>query len=204
MAASADKAAAALEEQAQRVKQFQVGAGNYTCYTYPACLPWGRRGRAVGGSRSPGGARCRLWRYHFCPAPPTHLPAHLPPQTQMQDNLGERLRLLAELHWSLPRPASRAEQRFAHEQLPAYEAAAAALQEDAQALRARVGSLQRKLRSVGEAAANAAAAAGAAAVPPHQLRRVREALAEQEQQIGANQQRLAVLDAAVAAAAVQG
>ena len=113
---------------------------------------------------------------------------------------------MAELHWSLPRPPSRAEQRFAQELLPAFEAAAAALQDDARALRARVGSLQRKLRSVGEAAAGAAAVGGGvagarAAVPPHQLRRVREALAEQEQQIGANQQRLAVLEEAVAAAA---
>lgn len=118
-----------------------------------------------------------------------------------QDNLSERLSLLAELHWSLPRPPSRAEQRFAQEQLPAFEAAAAALQDDARALRARVSTLQRKLRSVGEAAAGAAAVAGGAAVPPHQLRRVREALAEQEQQIGSNQQRLAVLEEAAAAAA---
>ena len=138
------------------------------------------------------------------------LPA-LPPQ----ENLGERLRLLAELHWSLPRPTSRAEQRFASEQLPAFEAAAAALGEDARALRARVSSLQRKLRSMGEVAAGAAALGGAgsspagalagagaaAALPPHQLRRVREALTEQEAQIAGNQQRLAVLEEAVAAAA---
>lgn len=129
-----------------------------------------------------------------------------------QENLGERLRLLAELHWALPRPTSRAEQRFASEQLPAFEAAAAALEEDARALRARGSSLQRKLRSMGEAAAGAAALRGgggataglagaSAALPPHQLRRVREALAEQEAQIGANQQRLEVLEEAVAAAA---
>jgi nuclear pore complex protein Nup88 len=128
----------------------------------------------------------------------------------VQENLGERLRLLAELHWALPRPTSRAEQRFASDQLPAFEAAAAALEEDARALRARVSSLQRKLRSMGEVAAGAAALGGggaaglagaAAALPPHQLRRVREALAEQEAQIGANQQRLEVLEEAVAAAA---
>lgn len=125
---------------------------------------------------------------------------------RFQENLSERLRLLAELHWSLPHPPSRAEQLFAHEQLPAFEAAAAALQDDARALRARVSTLQRKLRSMGDVAAGAAAvAAGSAAVPPHQLRRVREALAEQEQQIGSNQQRLAVLEeAAAAAAAVRG
>ena len=126
-----------------------------------------------------------------------------PPAHPLQVNLGERLRLLAELHWALPRPPSRAEQRFAGEQLPAFEAAAAALEEDARALRARVGSLQRKLRSVGEAAAVSAAlgGGGGGSVPPHQLRRVREALSEQEQLIGANQQRLAVLEQAVAAAA---
>ncbi|KAL4422420.1 hypothetical protein ABPG75_008617 [Micractinium tetrahymenae] len=119
---------------------------------------------------------------------------------QFQENLGERLRLLAELHWSLPRPPSHAEQRFAAEQLPAFEAAAEALEEDARALRARVASLQRKLRSLGEVAAGAAGGTGAAAVPLHQLRRVREALGEQEALIGANQQRLAVLEEAVAAA----
>lgn len=136
---------------------------------------------------------------HITPAP--YAPLCLP-----QENLSERLRLLAELHWSLPHPPSRAEQLFAHEQLPAFEAAAAALQDDARALRARVSTLQRKLRSMGDVAAGAAAvAAGSAAVPPHQLRRVREALAEQEQQIGSNQQRLAVLEeAAAAAAAVRG
>ncbi|KAL4436121.1 hypothetical protein ABPG77_005569 [Micractinium sp. CCAP 211/92] len=117
---------------------------------------------------------------------------------QFQENLGERLRLLAELHWSLPRPPSQAEQRFAAEQLPAFEAAAAALEEDARALRARFAALQRKLRSVGEAAAGAAG--GPVAVPPHQLRRVREALAEQEALIAANHQRLAVLEQAVAGA----
>lgn len=127
----------------------------------------------------------------------------------LQENLGDRLRLLAELHWSLPRPASRAEQRFEREQLPAFEAAAAALEEDARALRARVASLQRKLRSMGEAAASAAVlgggAGGGAAMPPHQLRRVREALADQEELIDANQQRLGVLEGAVAAvAAVRG
>ncbi|EFN60146.1 hypothetical protein CHLNCDRAFT_49671 [Chlorella variabilis] len=127
---------------------------------------------------------------------------------QFQGNLGERLRLLAELHWALPRPPSRAERRFADEQLPAFEAAATALEEDARALRTRVSLLQRKLRSVGQVAAGAAALGGgtaAAVLPPHQLRRVREALAEQEQQIGANQQRLSVLEeAAAVAAAVHG
>lgn len=118
----------------------------------------------------------------------------------LQENLGQRLRLLAELHWSLPRPPSQAEQRFAAEQLPAFEAAAEALEGDARALRARVASLQRKLRSLGEAAAGAAAGLGPAAVPPHQLRRVRGALAEQEALIAANHQRLAVLEQAVAAA----
>lgn len=132
-----------------------------------------------------------------------HAPPSARPPTWLQENLGDRLRLLAELHWSLPRPPSRAEQRFSHEQLPAFEAAAAALEEDARALRARVSSLQRKLRSMGEAAAATTAAAGAAAVPPHQLRRVREALADQEDQIAGSQQRLAVLEQAVAAAAVR-
>ena len=83
--------------------------------------------------------------------------------TPPQHNLGERLRLLAELHWSLPRPPSHAEQRFAADQLPGFEAAAAALEEDARALRARVSALQRKLRSMGEAAAAAAGSGDGAA-----------------------------------------
>jgi nuclear pore complex protein Nup88 len=125
---------------------------------------------------------------------------------RLQRNLSERLRLLAELHWALPRPPSRAERAFAARQLPAAEEAAAALRDDAAALRARAAALRRRLRSLGEAAAGAAALSGAApAVPPHQLRRVREALAEQEAQIAANQQRLAVLEEAVTmAAAVRG
>lgn len=132
--------------------------------------------------------------------------AALPPSPhsrRLQENLGDRLRLLAELHWSLPRPPSLAEQRFAAEQLPAFEAAAAALEEDARALRTRVTALHRKLRSLGEAAAGVAVAAGGAAVPLHQLRRVREALAEQEALIGANQQRLLVLEQVVTGAGPQ-
>jgi nuclear pore complex protein Nup88 len=128
---------------------------------------------------------------------------------QLQGNLAERLRLLAELHWALPRPPSHAEQRFALEQLPAYEEAAALLEADAHALRARIASLHRRLRSVGQAAAGSVAAsagesvdgASTPSIPAHQLRRVREALGEQEAQIASNQQRLAVLEAAVAVAA---
>lgn len=117
----------------------------------------------------------------------------------LQANLADRLRLLAELHWSLPRPPSAAERRFQEEELPSLEAAAAALETEVKSLAGRSATVARRLRSLGDAAEAAVVSTppDEATPPPAQLRRMREALRGQEALVQACMQRLAVLEGAL-------
>ncbi len=125
--------------------------------------------------------------------------ARLARAAALQDNLAARLRLLAELHWALPQPASRAEAALRDEELPALEAAAARAEGAAADAAGRLAALRRQLRPLGEAAAAARPAADAAP-PPAQLRRVREALCEHERAIRAAAAQVGALRAALATA----
>lgn len=119
----------------------------------------------------------------------------------MAENISRRLHLLAELHWALPRPVSEAEVAFKREELPSMEEAARKLGSDVMAISGRVSSLQRALKPMSAAVPPTGVAKGAS-VPHSQLRQVRELLAEHDRAIRAAKQQAAVLQEALAAAAV--
>jgi hypothetical protein len=114
---------------------------------------------------------------------------------QFQTNLTARLRLLAELHWATPRPPSDVDLAFRHSELPSMEASASKLWDDVAGLRARASELMRSVRSVEQAAGEAGPQ-----VPPAQLRRVRDALAEHDRAIRAAMRRVTELGDALSGA----
>lgn len=120
------------------------------------------------------------------------LDARMGRMAELQTNLAARLSLLAQLHWSLPRPPSHAERSFKESELPGFERGTRQLEGDIKELQGRVHDLQRKARSMGQVAA--AQAALAVQVPPQQLRRMREVLSKQEGQIEANLSLLGMLE----------
>jgi hypothetical protein len=107
---------------------------------------------------------------------------------KLQANLEARIRLLAKLHWSLPRPASAAERALAARELPALEAAAASLATDILSLARRVAALH---------LAPAAPPRAAPAPPAAQLARARAVAAAAAAATAAASRQAAALDAAV-------
>jgi hypothetical protein len=114
---------------------------------------------------------------------------------RLHANLHERLQLLTELHWSLPHPLGAAEKDFRDRELPGLERAHAQLQRDAADARQRVAALR--------AAPRSGAGGPSAAVPPAQLRRVREALALQAEVVAASLESLSLMESAVLDAGMQ-
>jgi hypothetical protein len=103
----------------------------------------------------------------------------------VQHNLDERLRLLASLHWSVPRPLSDAELSLGR-QLDRWEAAAR---------EAELGwrPLQKRLAAMVAASSSSSGGGGgkaAASIPPSQLPRLHAALAQNQQIVAATTSRL--------------
>lgn len=120
----------------------------------------------------------------------------------LADNLSRRMHLLAELHWALPRPRSQAEVAFLREELPAMEEAAKRMGEEVAAASARAAALRRQCASLGGSGGGGGSSGGSwdASVPPSQLRKVREMLAEHERAIGVAKQQMEALKHAIMAA----
>lgn len=102
--------------------------------------------------------------------------------TDLHDNLEARFRLLASLHWSLPQPMSAAEASFSAKDLPALERIAADLKRKCRDAASRVNAAQ----DAAAAQPRLHAAQQPPALPPSQVRRVREALGEQAAVLVAN------------------
>lgn len=116
---------------------------------------------------------------------------------QMQVNLEERLRLLAELHVAIPRPVSVAEQRFAKGELPELEGAVRDMVADIKMIRGRAAYIK--------ATGGGTNTTGTFSmhVPPAQMKRLKEALDQHGQGIMMALDRLSVLESALNAQEAQ-
>jgi nuclear pore complex protein Nup88 len=96
----------------------------------------------------------------------------------MSENIGDRVKLLAELHWAVPRHATEAEKQFQHIELPMLESSTAALGQEVGMLRAQAAAI--KSSSLVESPGKTRSAGHAAHIPPHILRNMRETLSQHD------------------------
>ena len=96
----------------------------------------------------------------------------------MSENIGDRVKLLAELHWAVPRQATEAEKQFQHTELPLLESSTAALGHEVGMLRAQAAAIKSTLLL--ESPGKTRSAGHTEHVPPHILRNMRETLSEHD------------------------
>jgi hypothetical protein len=114
---------------------------------------------------------------------------------QMQTNLEERLRLLAELHVAIPRPVSVAEKRFAEVELPELEGAVRGMVGEIKMIRGRAAHI--KATGGGGGGNGAIINSNSMHVPPAQMKRLMEALEQHGRGILMALDRLSMLESAL-------
>lgn len=96
----------------------------------------------------------------------------------MAQNIEDRIKLLAELHWAVPRPPSDAEREFKAYQLPMLERNTAALAEEVSMLCAQAALLKKNAEDSNKRGWPMRAATQ---ISPQQLRKIREMLMEHDE-----------------------
>jgi hypothetical protein len=122
---------------------------------------------------------------------------------QMQINLEERLRLLAELYVAIPRPVSVAEKRFAEGELPELEGAVRDMVGELKMIRGRAAHIKATGSGGGTGSSGAIINSNSMYVPPAQMKRLKEALDQHGQGILMALDRLSMLESALDAQEAQ-
>ncbi|KAI8107055.1 hypothetical protein M9434_001701 [Picochlorum sp. BPE23] len=91
----------------------------------------------------------------------------------MASNINDRVKLLAELHWAVPQPASEAEKHFQHHELPMLESNTASLAQE-------VAMLRSQAQAVKQSGKVQQSHGSASKASPSDLRRIREMLSEHD------------------------
>lgn len=121
---------------------------------------------------------------------------YLEEKTQwMANNVADRVQLLRELYWAVPKPRSEEEKRFQHVELPLLESSTAALETEVNLLRSMAAKL--KQECVGRNGRGQAGGQEAATVRMADLRHVREKLEDHQDAIQRVGGRLQAIERAI-------
>ena len=111
----------------------------------------------------------------------------------MSNNIDDRLKLLAELHWAIPCPLSKAEKEFKSTELPLLESNSVSLAQEvsmlqSQAIKLRTNGIQQSIASMDDQLRS---------LPPGEMRRIREKLTENDESIRECCRKLEIIDKAI-------
>jgi nuclear pore complex protein Nup88 len=111
----------------------------------------------------------------------------------MSNNIDDRVKLLAELHWAIPCPLSKAEKEFKSTELPLLESNSVSLAQEVstlqlQATRLRTSGIQQSISSMDDQSHS---------LPPGEMRRIREKLTENDESIRECCRKLDIIDKAI-------
>lgn len=111
----------------------------------------------------------------------------------MSNNIDDRVKLLAELHWAIPRPLSKAEKDFKSTELPLLESNSVSLAQEVSTLQSQAT----RLRGTGIQQPMESMDGQAQSLPPGEMRKIREKLTENDESIRECCRKLEIIDKAI-------